>query len=350
MARISRLLASLLVIVIVNSAFSQTMEGAWIQVKASRIDGSEIVGRNVYRGHYKYVIQSNQVLTIDTPQHVLIERMAIPLTYFGGSVARSESGSFEMISDSILVFTQKHLPNELDKKNQFVMIREKQFYRYLDDLKQIQYENDTTIISNSLIFPFFKTQSFNQSLAIDLRAALAPVSGMVSGYFIINRQERIVDIVIETNKNFEKIDNLKKALQRTDGKWQTPVKNFAYKTYFTIVSTNEGPAINISFRRNDFDRLMEAEDHQPFSAVEARLYHDTYNKGVSLAKRKQFEKAIEKFSYCIGIDSLDIDAVYNRALSYYQLNKVKEACADWRYLRDLGQVTAEKLFQKNCNE
>jgi len=78
------------------------------------------------------------------------------------------------------------------------------------------------------------------------------------------------------------------------------------------------------------------------------LYHETYSKGLKLAEKKQFEKAIEKFTYCIGVDSLNTDVFYNRALCYYQLNQVKEACLDWKYLKDFGQVTAEKLYKENC--
>jgi tetratricopeptide (TPR) repeat protein len=332
-----------------TTAFSQSMEGGWILIKSSRIDGSEIVSRHPFKGYYKFVIEKNKVMTVDTPGHHLIKRMSIPITGVSGSIARSEMGTFELMSDSILVYTQKHLPNELDKKNQFVMFREERFYQYLRDMKEIQYENDTTIISNDLIFPFYKSLYFT-SLTHELFDALKPVNGMVSGYFILDRQATMADIVIETNKNFEKVDKLIKLLRKTDGRWEVPVKGFAFKTYFTIASVNNGSSLDISYRRNDFNRFLIEEKHEPFSAEQSRLFHDMYNRGVSLAEKKQFEKAIEKFTYCIGVDSLDTDVFYNRALCYYQLNRVKEACLDWKYLKDLGQVTAEKLYNENCKQ
>ena len=55
------------------------------------------------------------------------------------------------------------------------------------------------------------------------------------------------------------------------------------------------------------------------------------------------------FSNSYRINKLNIDALYNRASSYYALKKFDKACSDWNNLRILGQNQGEKLFLSNCN-
>ena len=61
-----------------------------------------------------------------------------------------------------------------------------------------------------------------------------------------------------------------------------------------------------------------------------------------------FEKAITYYTKCIELDPLQLDAFYNRAYSYYKLEKYEQACKDWRYLYLLGQTEGERLYRGNC--
>ena len=74
-----------------------------------------------------------------------------------------------------------------------------------------------------------------------------------------------------------------------------------------------------------------------------------FRNGINFYSNNEFEKAIESFTKAYEINPTLIDALYNRAASHHILDKVEEACKDWKTLMKLEQVDGANLFNEKCS-
>ena len=64
----------------------------------------------------------------------------------------------------------------------------------------------------------------------------------------------------------------------------------------------------------------------------------------------EYDIAVVQFSNAIKYDSTSYGAYFNRAYCNYQIQKMREACLDWLYLKNMGQKKGEQLFIENCKD
>lgn len=324
------------------------LDGEWINIEATRIDGSRIVKKLDHRGFFLYVIQGGKIFNVDSPYYHLYKNAMIgnELTYLDKKMADTGLEIIELISDSVMVMVQKYRPDELDKKNKYFLLRRKEYFSLLKRNGKIKYVDDSTLRANSYVFPIHEVPTLFDGLTSNLYEQLKPVSGSFTGYFILNTKNQISEIQIVENRGFSKIERFKKLLKKTEANWKRPIDSLNIKVEFTFCVVKEGRALDCTFKLNDFAYFNRVPGEY-FPEWENKRFKK-FNSALVNIKENKFDKAIEELTWCIGFDPLDFDCYYNRAYAYQQLGQMDKACADWKYLSDLGQVKASKLFAENC--
>jgi tetratricopeptide (TPR) repeat protein len=72
------------------------------------------------------------------------------------------------------------------------------------------------------------------------------------------------------------------------------------------------------------------------------------NRGNILAAQKKYNEAIEDYTAAITYQSDYGVAYYNRAIAYYRLNKMEEACNDVKKAEELNYPIDQKVKDKFC--
>jgi tetratricopeptide (TPR) repeat protein len=72
------------------------------------------------------------------------------------------------------------------------------------------------------------------------------------------------------------------------------------------------------------------------------------NRGNIYLQNKQYDKALNDYSYLLSIDSLSTAGLVNRGITYYQLGNKDNACLDWLKAKNLGASPGDKYYTKYC--
>lgn len=340
-----RLLPVLILLVISCQAIAQDFTGPWILVDARRIDGSKIVERNRYITHFEYSFTKERTISVDSIGYSLFSQRNT-LIFDDSRHAHDSWKSLELLSDTVLVITEKHTDEDLDKKNRFVYLRKDAYLRFLRMNNLLEFDGPTTIRVNKFIFPtldFLSNRSFESFMSERIR----PAEGAVTGTFIVSKDGMITYVAQVESRGFTQWERLVVAIKETSRQWQLPLPGYSYKVPFTVMVNASGDA-EMTFRANDFAWL--ASDRLGTSGAEARLQTAIYERGIKLAEQGRHEKAAEVFTQYIEKNPYNVDAYYNRAVAYYQMNDLAKACQDWKYLKDLEQVAATNLHNQHCRE
>lgn len=84
-----------------------------------------------------------------------------------------------------------------------------------------------------------------------------------------------------------------------------------------------------------------------FSFAQQKAANINYEKGNGYFASKEYEKAIEYYTFSIE-QFPAADAYFNRALSFYELNDSCNYCDDIRMAAIFGDAEAGKLYKKRC--
>jgi tetratricopeptide (TPR) repeat protein len=328
---------------------AQNFEGPWVLIHAHRLDGSRIIERGGGIDEYfERSFTKKHTINVDSSTYAKVTSTS-SITILDSKHATSLGKNFELASDSILVVTDNYGANiALDKVNRYYFLRRDRYLNYLKTTPLFILENDSTILANSHIFPRHESKKNNYTFQHYLYRSISPCAGAVTGSFIVNKNKEIVDIQMAENRSFDKWEWLVVALKKTSGEWDLPLEGYYYRVQFTLATTEGGNNIDITFKPHDFEWFTK--DHLGISGDQARLKQSLFERGEDFIKKGNHEKAIESFTKLIETDALFLDAFYNRAYSYLQLNQLDKACIDWGYLKDLEQVTAVQLFNKHCKK
>jgi len=321
-------------------------EGPWVLIYAKRIDGSRIIERNRYIEYFEYTFLKDRIIRVDSITYSK-STTENNLTILDLRHAKRYDSDFELISDSLLVVTEKYDDSSLDKKNKFVFLKKDRYLKYLKTTPNFVLENDSTIVANSHIFPRHESQT-NKVFSRYLFDRISPCDGAVTGFFIVNKKGIVSDVQLVENRKFDKWEWLVTALKGTSGEWDLPMAGYNYKVQFTLGVTESGSNVDITFKPNDFEWF--SEDHLGLSGAQIHAMTSLFERGTLYLERNNFEKAIADFTTCLAIDPLYLDAYYNRAYAYFQLKQTDNACKDWGYLKDLEQANATQLFEQNCKK
>ena len=238
-----------------------------------------------------------------------------------------------------------------DKLNRYYYLKEDKYFKYFLKNNLVTVIGDSLIVANHLFSPNIN-HSNSLSYYINLYLQYLYIDGVVNGFFIVDPHKNVINSQItksvNINENYQ--EKIIKSINKTSGKWILPElgKSYYYKINFTIEFKN--------YASNPFFYYFTKDTTHTHASFRIIAYEDKkfseyyFNKGLKLAEKNKYEIAVTEFSKAIKHDSTAYGAYFNRAYCYYQMQKVKKACLDWHYLKNLGQKESEQLFIKNCND
>lgn len=142
---------------------------------------------------------------------------------------------------------------------------------------------------------------------------------------VMNPQENDYRISEAGLESFKKLLSIQFEPTYEDGKKVSGPIRFRFGHYKTYDATYEPGAITLSTGVGPY-----------------------YAKGVLFFEEGKFDDAIENFNKALRIDGGYIDALYNRAATYFKLGNTEKACADWKKAALLGDEGSAGLFESNC--
>jgi tetratricopeptide (TPR) repeat protein len=322
-------------------------EGSWVLIHAQRIDGSRIVERNRYITKFEYTFSKNNIIQIDSIDYAQ-STVQYNLNVIDATHAKRYDTDLELISDTLLVITERYDELSLDKKNKFVYLKKDRYLKYLKSTPYFIVGKDSTIVANGHIFPSHEFKTGKSTLSHWIYERISPCVGQVTGYFIVDKNKNIIDVQLVESRKFDKWESLVTAFKATSGEWELPIEGYNYKVQFTLGLTQDGNDIDITYKAKDFEWFTK--DHLGLSGAQIRAMASLFERGSKYLETNNFKKAIADFTTCIAIDPLYLDAYYNRAYSNFQMKQTKNACKDWRFLKDIEQVNGRQLFEQNCKK
>lgn len=324
----------------------------WIRIKVEKKDGSRYVERNRLAETFTALkISKNNMST----SHSELPSIEIPYYFIGDSVLKQNIDSYKVkdINDTILVLLENDNGRPDDKVNKFTFIKEKDFVKYLIKNKLMEFENDSIALLSRYFYPYYNR---NWQQIINNKYNSSNLNGYISFEVLLDSIGKTKQVKLIENKNISiKIENDITNMIKKSRAWslkQLKMK-YCYKIDFTAVFVSKQDyhyaGVKLFAKNPDDNSSLGKSKQLNYSDIE--LSNKYFKNGVDYVNKNELEKALVSFSNCISIDSLYIDSYYNRAFVNYEMNQLKKACNDWRFLSEnLGQKTAEKLFNENCKK
>lgn len=344
-------LLGLLLVMISTIAYSQNLDNSeWSQIKAERKDGSKIIDN-----------------TKDNSQTFLFTKDSVTMLFNNSVVSKQpfkvqnkeliigpNKFKIDTVNKSVLVLTEiyyEEVPE--DRIRRFTFVNRSNYFYYLLQKGQIKIVSDSVIQLTDKSFPIYTGKDINKELLKQLLPTTS--AGNFSGSILLSRTGEVIDVLIETDDFTKKeINKIQIILNNTNKQWAIPKIDSKYKAlklYFSCELTSiKSPSQRSNFSSFSFKFNNEKiEKSKQLTVQQLDKANDHFIKGLELLNGKKFEKAVTEFTSCLRIDSTYLDAYYNRAYSFYQLNNHELACQNWKKLMDLGQKQGEKLYKENCN-
>lgn len=321
----------------------------WLKVKAERKDGSKIIDRiNINESELTYFFEENGSIIIGAYDGERKTNYSINDSII--EIGKFQKLQIENLNDSILVVSEIpeiNLPD--DKINRLIFFSESYYYNILLKNNLLKFINDSTIRTYKYICPKFIGGNFDTYFIKGITKKIN--NSTLIGNYIVSPDGNVVNSVITLNQGtpeplkeeFIKLLNETKYISRNIDKplYQKisfSVKFINAKGFKSIIfdQTNNSSPSSSKYKSLGLDNMKRSADY--------------FNKGNKMLLKSNFEKSINYYTKCIEIDSIYLDAFYNRAYSYYNLKMLEKACKDWKYLNDLEQKEAEKLYITNCKQ
>ena len=320
----------------------------WVKISAERKDGSKIIERSGKdNAIIKYFFKEDTVLTsINDNEFSAKQKYSVHNGIL--SIGDLIKYNIDTINDIVLVITEipkYELP--YDRISRYTFIKSKFLFEYLKQAKQLNIIGDTLIQCDNQFSPTYVKGDIGK---LFLGQFQPTTNRVLTGYFIISDNGNIKSVKIDPKNNFSKkeIEKFIRILNSTSGSWILPAttKPLQFKIDFGCEFTYYKPLSFISFSFHKKDHTQYAP---PVLTQKEKAQADTYfNKGMKLFDSEKFEKASIEFAKCLEIDSLFLDAYYNKAWSDAKLGNTKLACESWLKLKEMGQKQGEKLYLDNC--
>ncbi|HAA17828.1 MAG TPA: hypothetical protein DCR93_01615 [Cytophagales bacterium] len=145
------------------------------------------------------------------------------------------------------------------------------------------------------------------------------------------------------NPKSEKI--LTRFLQKTFKDWsfQGEVEYPRVSQYLTV-QLNPGGRMPINIWLKNWEQIRDGRQRDQ-DIRRARIY---FQQGLVQLNRDQLDSALTLFTEAYVLDSVMINAVYNRAVVYVRQGNMDKACEDWQHLAQRGQVPARDRWREDC--
>ena len=339
----------ILIILINNYLFAQDYKneiiGNWIKFKIEKKDGSKLMKRYYADSTLiKFSVDDKQLCKIHLfPSY---NKDCLSYKFENNELIISEYAKYtiEYIKNDTLYL----LENIIDKldydKDRYCFVRESIILNKIED----ENKNKKNIVANTYYSPNLKSD-FQKIFIKELKSDICDLKLIGSMLIYVNEHKietKITYFSSSKNKIIEKITNL---LNNSFDSWALE----KFKQYETIeipfalkmTYTEMFKGINLCFHTKS---LNDLDFHSGPTLKALRESGDYFNKGIEAYKKMKYKLAIDYFLKSYQANPENIDALYNKANLYYELNNKEESCKDYKTLIDLGQKAAETLYEERC--
>jgi len=321
--------------------------GSWIQTKTGMKDSSELIP--VYKDYIKHF-------------DITFEKKKYHINYYPAQKFQNATNSYRFKKNKIVV--SKHYALEIEKltKDSLVIVEQ---MKGLDDdklkrhylIKKEKIVNKQKIIHQGLnkitANPYY-TPLFTDNIKLYLNRGLnrnhtnLDLKGIIKIYPQKNDIKTIITFRDKTGLYQENmiVELLNNSCHLWDLKYFENYEEVDIE--FVIIMTRKGKnsyGLKIGLLTNSFNQLRGLYGLTYTQITDGNKYLKT---GIKYYINKDYKNAIKNFTKSFESNHTLVDALYNRALCYYDTKQYLNACLDWKILSDLGQKRAEKLFNENC--
>ena len=335
-----------------NVIFCQDLNNTkWYRFHMERLDGSRIIERSSQ--YNPYLLYDFHKSTVNVVSFVQNGNFDYSIKDDILKIERLGTFKIKSLTDSMLIIEEIPVSEySLDKTNRIYLYDESHYYNYLIKNRLVKNENNDTLVFNNLLRPFYKgytIKELGRHIASKLNYKIE--NAHLTGEIILMNNGKIseVNIYDESIASPGFMEKFKNALWATSGNWDIPkIENYNFfKIKFNVRFEDSGNKIEFHYLLSN----PEFVDVYPNLSIKRKKEAaENYNKGVEYLQIGDMKNSIEYLSKCVALDNIYIDAFYNRAIAYYKLNKIENACSDWKYLNSLGQKEGEKLYKQYCTE
>jgi|GEM_PF-1530859 len=328
--------------------FSQTkspnLEGKWIKYKMEMKDGSKVFNRNISESKNLYFLFKNDSIYVSNDNIGMEYKQADDYI----TIKNKINYRIDYFKNDTLILHEEIKGLDDDKAFRYYLISNsvaQEYYR-----KKFISKND--IVASIQYTPTI-TASFINKLSNGFKDIQTQFT--VSGYLIIfPKEKRIETFLIDSNAKITKeCKTLKKVINNSIESWDisdflqynsVQIPFFFKRVYIKYKQTPFTAEIFSPFHNNNNDSYKDIKQQEQ----QIEKANQFFKKGLDSYQNKNFIKALEYFSKAHELDPYNIDALYNRALIYYETHELDKACEDWKTLSDLGQVKAKEFYESKC--
>lgn len=110
---------------------------------------------------------------------------------------------------------------------------------------------------------------------------------------------------------------------------------------------------NIYQKKDKFDLALKEYDLAiKYSKVNGEdfdlVYAYYFNRGICHLKTTNYKAALYDFNHTLELDSLNVAAYSNRAITNYYLKQKDKACLDWKKALELGNESVKTHIERFC--
>lgn len=324
----------------------------WVKYRIEMKDGSQVPDENIAKNTASMLIfKKGNMGVIINGRNAQQTKYAIldSILVLGGT----SNYVIEKLTEHELIFYGifKDIPDNEIIKYHYVSTTESSgqyfFRQFIKPNIRIQANGDTAYSFNEYIFPKFKSvlgdfpivlndfyQVYESSYDMIEKEFNFPAKkkGNFRVTFAVSKFGTLKDEVVEESSDSTYNNALEQAVYQTRKRWlPAEYDNKKVETRFNFVY------------------VYEAEE-KPENNFDEYLYYENKEKANRFFDKKEYVKAIKRYTKCILMqeEDFDLEPYYKRADSYFALKVSKNACLDWSYLAKKGQKKAEKLFLENC--
>ena len=346
--KILRLILSLTILSNINAQTKNTdLLGSWIQIKTEMKDSSELIP--VYKDYIKHF-------------DMTFEKKKYHTNYYPAQKFKNATNNYKLKKNKIVA--SKHYALEIEKltRDSLVIVEQmkgldddklKRHYlikkeRIFSEQKAI-YQGLNKITANPYYTPLFID---NIQLYLSRGLNKSHTNLNLKGVIKIYPKNKDIKTVItfSDKKGLYQENIIVDLLNNSYPSWD--LKHFEnydeINIEFVILIHRKGKnsyGLKIGLLTNSFNQLKGLYGLTYTQITDGNKY---LKSGIDYYNAKDYKNAIKDFTKSFESNHTLVDALYNRAICYYENKQYLKACLDWKTLSDLGQKRAQKLFEENC--
>ncbi|MFT4033413.1 MAG: tetratricopeptide repeat protein [Siphonobacter sp.] len=326
---------------------TSTLRGVWVAKRIEYRNGYQMMSdEEVNRSNIVFVFEDRRLRFYTNGKPT-----TVTYTITGNRIRTAQNAVYQVdkLTDYELQLTEQTATIDHNDQLRFICARQ-DAYSYEEYIQKrfvlpaARYDSDTFYVMNDYVYPKFRTHlidsSFYESYQnsyefIDdaFRQIAKPKRDRFRVSFVVSKTGKVENVEIIESTDPTEDANLRAAIRATEGRWISARIN------------NHPVRVQVNY---EFPYGLPDTKNLTVADIQALKAKDLFETGLQQFKRQRYEEALTTFNRCIELDPGNVSIRFNRAATFFQLNRVSEACKDWKLLEQAGEKEATTFLKKYC--